>query len=503
MSQVSSDKRAGVLVAAAVGDALGAGYEFGPPVPADRPVVMRGSAMFAPGEWTDDTAQMMALAMAAADGHDLATPDGEDAVAAYLQEWYLSPARLKDIGVHTSAVFAAVSTLPRPGLAERFRDAAADKEARSPGRSGGNGALMRTAPVALALHGDPGVMVRTAIRLGDMTHDDRRSSESCAVWCLAIRGALLGPAVWDAAALESWLDDLLHDIRHHLPESADFWVEQLLAARGRTPTDYFGHRPGNGYCVTTAVAALAAVLGTPIPERMPALHLRHAVEAAVRGGDDADTVACVTGALVGAMWGYSAVPLEWRRRTFGWPDLRDADLLRLAHLITSGGKREDEWPLAGHVPYDDYADTGSVAVHPHDDGVVIGGADVAYGRVPLPGGPVDAVVSLCRVGSADLDALGVGAQLRVEVRLIDQNGAEANPHLELVMADAADTVAALRAEGRRVLLHCVAAQSRTPTVAALYSARHLGIEPRRALAEVCAALPAASPRGDLARVVTG
>ena len=62
-----------------------------------------------------------------------------------------------------------------------------------------------------------------------------------------------------------------------------------------------------------------------------------------------------------------------------------------------------------------------------------------------------------------------------------------------MLIQAADTVAGLRAEGRTVLLHCVAAQSRTPTVAALYAARHLGIPPETALAQVTAVLPDAHP----------
>ena len=54
-------------------------------------------------------------------------------------------------------------------------------------------------------------------------------------------------------------------------------------------------------------------------------------------------------------------------------------------------------------------------------------------------------------------------------------------------------IADLRAEGRTVLLHCVKAHSRTPTVAALYSSRHLGIPHRTALADVVASLPDAHP----------
>jgi ADP-ribosyl-[dinitrogen reductase] hydrolase len=44
-----------------------------------------------------------------------------------------------------------------------------------------------------------------------------------------------------------------------------------------------------------------------------------------------------------------------------------------------------------------------------------------------------------------------------------------------------------------VFLHCVQAISRTPTIAALYSARHLGIPIEAALADVRSVLPLAHP----------
>jgi ADP-ribosyl-[dinitrogen reductase] hydrolase len=51
----------------------------------------------------------------------------------------------------------------------------------------------------------------------------------------------------------------------------------------------------------------------------------------------------------------------------------------------------------------------------------------------------------------------------------------------------------LRGEGRTVLVHCVGAYSRTPTVAALYGARLRNISTDQALRDVKAALPGAHP----------
>jgi hypothetical protein len=128
-------------------------------------------------------------------------------------------------------------------------------------------------------------------------------------------------------------------------------------------------------------------------------------------------------------------------------------------------------------------ETGLAARHSHDDGVWLG--DISALRSLLDG--VDAVVSLCRVGDADLPA---GAE-QIDVRLIDQPGV--NENLDFVFLDTVRAVEQLRRDGRTVLIHCVQAQSRTPTVAALYGARLRGIGIRQALADVCAVLPTADP----------
>ena len=53
-----------------------------------------------------------------------------------------------------------------------------------------------------------------------------------------------------------------------------------------------------------------------------------------------------------------------------------------------------------------------------------------------------------------------------------------------------------------MLLHCVQAQSRTPTVAALYGARVRGISTDAALADITAALPEANPNQDFRAALT-
>ena len=110
---------------------------------------------------------------------------------------------------------------------------------------------------------------------------------------------------------------------------------------------------------------------------------------------------------------------------------------------------------------------------------------------------VDAVVSLCRVNDDDLPA----DVEQIDIRLIDIVGPDANPNLDFVLTDTVRLIEELRIEGRTVLLHCVACQSRTPTVAALYGARRQGISGLLALEDVTEVLPDSWPNSDLRKAI--
>jgi len=66
-----------------------------------------------------------------------------------------------------------------------------------------------------------------------------------------------------------------------------------------------------------------------------------------------------------------------------------------------------------------------------------------------------------------------------------------NPNLGFVLHDTVALLEQLRREGRTVLLHCVQAQSRTPTVAALYGARRNNVTTTQAAIQQV--LPGAAP----------
>jgi ADP-ribosyl-[dinitrogen reductase] hydrolase len=123
-------------------------------------------------------------------------------------------------------------------------------------------------------------------------------------------------------------------------------------------------------------------------------------------------------------------------------------------------------------------------VHPYDDGVHIAGATVLDS---VPEG-VDAVVSLCLTGTKQVP----DHVEHITFRLMDEPDPAYNRNLDYVLSDAAGLIAQLRDEGKTVLLHCVAAHSRTPAVAIAYALRR-GVPLDEAMDTVCRVLPMAEP----------
>ena len=101
------------------------------------------------------------------------------------------------------------------------------------------------------------------------------------------------------------------------------------------------------------------------------------------------------------------------------------------------------------------------------------------------------MVSLCRLGTDDVT--GIAPENQATFWLVDSASPESNAYAGYVLQEAAAAVERFRAEGKTVLLHCVRAESRTPTVAALYGARAAGVTPLESLEHVRRVLPNAHP----------
>ena len=333
LNSAHNDRVAGVLYATACGDALGAPYEFKPPVPATTPIVMHAGGGWELGEWTDDTSMALVIAWAALRGADLREEAVQDRIVA---DWVAWTRQAKDVGTMTGAVLRDAD---EPSAAATHE--AAQEYHRRTGQSGGNGSLMRTAPVALAFLHDPDALIEAARSISALTHFDPEAGEACVLWCLAIRHAVLHGEF-----------DLRGGLGRLPEDRAAVWTARIEEAEANPPT-YFTK---NGWVVHALQAAWSAIARTPVPTNQPARHLQLALEEAVRCGWDTDTVAAIAGGLLGARWGASAVPLEWQRVLHGWPLDRDAmtgttldtttlaarrrssaaDLMGLASLVVSG-----------------------------------------------------------------------------------------------------------------------------------------------------------------------
>lgn len=474
-----SHRAAGVLLGQACGDALGVPYEFATPPGADQRAEMLGGGLgdYSPGEWSDDTQMAVCIARVAATGADLTSADALDAIAEAFLDWAANGA--SDIGNQTRAVLSTASG--REGQAgARLTQAAAEYAARHP-RSAGNGALMRTAVVGLTALTDREQTAASAQAVAALSHGDPLAGDSCVLWCEAIRVAVMDGRLDVRAGL-----DLIP------AERRDRWVSWLDDAETRPAASF---NP-NGFTVTALQAAWAAISRTPIPADNPATgsfaatHFQDTMHAAVRIGNDTDTVAAIAGGMLGAYWGASAVPAAWRSIVHGWPGKRTRDLVAMAALTARGGSADDDaWPLVDHLVYPAVTRPTEPVAHPYDDGVTLG----TVWPTELE---TDVVVSLCRVGPEQRYLPRVGPADQLDVWLIDSDNAASNPHLDFVLADTAAYIAAQRDQGRRVYLHCVAAQQRTPSVALAYAVLR-GHDPHEAGRAIRDALASTRGRGRL------
>ncbi|MFK4761463.1 ADP-ribosylglycohydrolase family protein [Microbacterium sp. ZW T5_45] len=299
------DRAAGAVLASAAGDALGSQYEFGPALDdAVTPEFGVGTFGHGLGEWTDDTSMAIPILDVLARGDRL---EDTASLTEIVGRWIGWAQTAKDVGAQTRTV---LSGIPSPFTeSDVLRSSQAEHERA--GRSGGNGALMRTGPLALGYLSRPAdALAAAAEAVSKLTHWEQDSSSACILWSAAIRHAVLTGEL---------------DVRAQLvllpAADAARWsvlIDEALSP-GAHPRDFMAQ---NGWVVRAFQGALAAVAG--------ASSLRDALERAVRGGADTDTVAAIAGSLAGAVWGASAVPSEWRGLLHGWPGYTGDDLVRLA-----------------------------------------------------------------------------------------------------------------------------------------------------------------------------
>jgi ADP-ribosylglycohydrolase len=443
-----SDRAFGSLIGLAAGDALGAGYEFKPRVPYTEPVTMSGGGSFgwAPGEWTDDTAMAFVIAKVAASGQDLQT---ESAQTEIIRGWYEWSRNASDVGIQTRSVLNEAGPDATPTEIRRI----ASSHHQRTGRSGGNGSLMRTAPVALAYLDDPIGLVAAATQISSLTHFDPEAGEACALWCLAIRHAI------NEANFNG-----LHEAVRYLPEDRrEIWRERITAAENHQPWEF----TNNGWVIHAFQTAWSAIVHSAIPAQIPSIglfaaqHFEHALERAVRSGNDTDTVAAIAGSLLGARWGASAIPAEWQLILHGYPNASTKDLARLAFLIINKGPLDNGWPTSPTVDVSKWTESIRQGALREVSGLHLGGQSILRDKVV----PFEAAISLSAVGDVE-GGLEADRHLRIVVK--DSKYSTDNPNLAFQMFDVSHVLDRWVSSGISTLLHCVQAQCRTPSFAAAY-----------------------------------
>ncbi|MFI6939858.1 ADP-ribosylglycohydrolase family protein [Streptomyces sp. NPDC050418] len=299
-----TEREVGTVLGSAVGDALGAPFEFGEPGDFGRRFpdgygAMCGGGGWDAGEATDDTQMAVLVGESLLDHGGLRLPD----VFARFQRW--AAGEPKDIGLQTEDVL----TGGRPW------DMAAALHFQINLRAAGNGSLMRasTSAVHFASAGRT-VTMDAARRIAALTHGDRAAWEGTAVLHELIRVALDGDD--PLTALPSALAEITPDHRER-------WATAL--ADNWHPDDATEFNGAVWPCLGSAVWALRTTSS-----------FEEAVAAAVDLGGDTDTVAAVTGMLAGAVYGAGAIPARWTEPLhvplpgYGTRVLYAADLAELA-----------------------------------------------------------------------------------------------------------------------------------------------------------------------------
>lgn len=277
-------RAAGAIIGLAVGDALGAPFEFRrrDSIPSPLPAFELAWMGLPPGTWTDDTALARNLWTSLIEDRGRFVP-GElmDRHVAWLRS---GP---PDVGNLTRRVLS------------RYADGQLDAarlyvEERGPEVSAGNGSVMYCAPLGVARARTPELLPDEASRLSALTHWDQRCRTACVAVTLAVAGLVRG---------EPPEDVVRNSLQAVAGSEGGEELEYLVSEAGRArPID----GPDMGFTLFTAGIGLqvaAEGLGYEAG-------LRHVVGL----GGDTDTNAAVAGALLGAAGRSAGIPASWIER---------------------------------------------------------------------------------------------------------------------------------------------------------------------------------------------
>lgn len=289
----------GCLLGLALGDALGAPYEFTRPeeIPQGARVSARfGQLMDLPvGTVTDDTQMALALAQSLIERGRL---DGEDVARRFAELWQR--------GVIIGPGLACSEAMGRI-LGGVEWDRAGCPEGRA-----GNGAAMRVAPVGLFRWQTVDALLADARAQSIITHTDKRAVAGAAVvaravsLCLAADGFDVGEFVHELVRVAELDSPELATELARLPGWLGASPEEVVPEIARAGQPAFTDRVITPFVVPTVAACLYAFLRTPCD-------FQASVSCVIGFGGDTDTTAAITGAISGSLNGEGVLPEELLR----------------------------------------------------------------------------------------------------------------------------------------------------------------------------------------------
>jgi ADP-ribosyl-[dinitrogen reductase] hydrolase len=280
-----ADRVVGSVLGLALGDALGAPFEFSRREDIPDPLVPfeRQWMGLPPGTTSDDTAMALNLVRSLAQNGALVPAD---LMARHLKWLNSDP---QDVGALTRRVLRRVEAGEEPEAA-----AEAVWEERGPEVSAGNGSVMYCAPLGAAYANRPITLLGVAPWLSALTHFDERCRTAVLAVTVTVASLVRGDDP-EAAVRKS--------VQVVLDRPGGEELEFLVDAVGRERSV---DGPDQGFCLYTAAIGLQAVARS--------VDFGDELIRVVRLGGDTDTNAAVAGALLGAAVGASGLPAGWMER---------------------------------------------------------------------------------------------------------------------------------------------------------------------------------------------
>ena len=297
------NKMISVMIGHAVGDALGVPAEFASREEMDaNPITDMegfGTYPYPAGTWSDDTSMSLAALDSLADDK-IDWDEIMNNFGKWLEDGEYTPSgEAFDVG--RTCLNAIISYFTKGTKATE--SGGADEH------SNGNGSLMRIHPFALYEYVKGTCDLELIHTASALTHAHERSKMACGIYAFVLWELLKSPS---KASIVKGL--------YNAKRFYSGWIEMksyykmLFRKIGLTELHFEDpdtfepakrdEIKSSGYVVDTLEAAIWCLMNTN--------SYKECVLTAVNLGEDTDTVAAIAGGLAGALYGYDAIPQEWR-----------------------------------------------------------------------------------------------------------------------------------------------------------------------------------------------